>query len=249
MLISALVEHAGPIKLPRPSIKSSSVSEEEYREFFNSIECNPLPVSYPQMWEKILHDDKRAMRSFSSGRRYYDIHDLPSNHGEILNTLSPYIKPERSFTHTPRFANEIWFTVYNDKLISTSVLPEGLKDLSEVCQPNNHVRASKNNLVYLVHEPESYFQIGLPQSTVIFEDWMKSRGWGFEISNAGNIVTQTIKRLGIQFFEVFAIKGIIELLDEMKSEKSLLQNDLWRKIKTIATEKYNTDLSRVKVIL
>ena len=240
-VLSELVENVGATKFPKPSIRSSSVSEEEYLEFFNSIECQPTQGVYPKMWEKLPHDDKRAMYSFNSGRRYYDIHDISSNHGEILNTLSPYIRPDRSFTHTPRFANEIWFTVYNDKLISTSVIPEGFEDLSEVCQPNNHVRASKGSLVYLAHEPEAYLQIGLPQSTVIFESWMKSRGWGFEISNAGHIVTQTIKRLGIQFFEVFAIKGIIELLNEMKDEKSLLQNDLWRRIRTIAKQKYNTN--------
>ena len=238
--LSALVEHVVSVKLPRPSIKSSSVSEEEYHEFFNSIEGLPFPVSYPQVWEKISHDDKRGMRSFSSETRHYDIHNLPSNYGEILNTLSPSIKPERSSTHTPRFANEIWFKVYNDKLISASMLPEGLKDLSKVCHPSNHVRASKNNLVYLVHEPDSYFEIGLPQSTVIFESWMKSRGWGFEISNAGHIVTQTIKRLGIRFFEIFAIKGIIELLDEMKDEKSLLQKNLWGKIKEIVQRRHET---------
>ena len=240
-VLSELVENVGSIRFPKPSIRSSTVSEEEYLEFFNFIECKPFQAPYPPMWERLPHDDKRAMYSFNSGRRYYDIHDISSNHGEILNTLSPYIRPERSFTYTPRFANEIWFTVYNDKLISTSVVPEGLKDLSEVCQPNNRVRASKGSLVYLAHEPEAYLQIGLPQSIVIFEDWMKSRGWGFEISNAGHIVTQTIKRLGIQFFEVFAIKGIIELLDEMKDEKSLLQTNLWRKIKTIAKQKYNTE--------
>ena len=240
-VLSELVENVGSIRFPKPSIRSSSVSEEEYLEFFNSIECQPIQGVYPQMWEKLIHDDKRAMYSFDSGRRYYDIHDISSNYGEILNTLSPYIRPERSFTHTPRFANEIWFTVYNDKLISTSVIPEGLEDLSEVCQPNNHVRASKRSLVYLAHEPEAYLQVGLPQSTVIFENWMKSRGWGFEISNAGHIVTQTIKRLGIQFFEVFAIEGIIKLLDRMKDEKSLLQNDLWCRIRTIAKQKYNTN--------
>lgn len=240
-VLSELVENIGSIRFPEQSIKSSSVSEEEYLEFFNSIECKPFQVSYPQMWEKLIHDDKRTMYSFNSGRCYYDIHDISSNHGEILNTLSPYIRPERSFTHTPRFANEIWFTVYNDKLISTSVVPEGLEDLSEVFQPNNHVRASKANLVYLVHEPDSHFQIGVPQSEGTFENWMKSRGWGFEISNAGHIVTQTIKRLGVQFFAVFAIEGIIELLDEMKDEKSLLQNDLWLKIRAIAKQKYNTN--------
>ena len=235
---SEQVEYMSSIGFTKGFIKSISVTEEDYLGFFSSIECQPFQIAYPQMWQKLPPRDKHAMRSFSSGRRYYDIHDLPSNRAEILNTLSPYIKPGGSFTHTPRFANEIWFTVYNDKLISTSVLPEGLKDLSEVCQPNNHVRASKNNLVYLVHEPESYFEIGLPQSTVIFENWMESRGWGFEISNAGHIVTQTIKRLGIQFFEVFAIKGIIELLDEMKDEKSLLQKNLWDKIQEIVQRRH-----------
>ena len=239
-VLSELVEHIGSIRLPQQSIKSGSVSEEEYIKFFDSIECKPFQISYPQMWEKLSYDNKRTMRSPSSETRYYDIHDLSSNQGEILNTLSPSIKPERSVTHTPRFANEIWFKVYNDKLISTSVLPEGHKDLSEVCQPNNHVRASKSNLVYLVHKPESHFQIGLPQSTVIFENWMESRGWGFEISNAGYIVTQTIKRLGIRFFKVFAIKGIIELLDEMKDEKSLLQKNLWDKIKEIVQRRHKT---------
>ncbi len=223
------------------SIKSNPVSEEEYLEFFNSIKCKPFQIPYPQMWGKLPYRDKHAMRSFSSETRYHDIHDLPSGQSEILNTLSPNITPGASISYMPRFANEIWFRVHNDKLISTSVLPEGFKDLSVVCHPNNFVRAAKNNLVYLVHEPESYFEIRLPESTVIFEKWMNSQGWDFEISNAGHVVTQIIKRLGTQFFGVFAIKGIIELLDEMKDEKSLLQQDLWNKIREIVKQRLNSD--------
>ena len=49
---------------------------------------------------------------------------------------------------------------------------------------------------------------------------MKSHEWEIEISNAGHIVTQIIKRLGIRFFQVLAIEGIIGLLNKMSNGKS-----------------------------
>ena len=218
-------------------IKSSSVSDEEFveffDEFFNSIPHMRFQGNYPPMWEKLPVDDARAMRSFSAGTAYHDIFDVPSNDGVIVKTLAPYVKTQSSFTHTPRFANEIYFSFYNDKLTTTSVLPEGFKDLSLFFRSDTNRRASKNNLVDLVYEPEHDYQIWSPPSEVVFQSWMKSQGWEIEISNAGHIVTQIIKRLGIQFSQVFAIKGIINLLGKMSNGKSLLQKDLWSKIDRI----------------
>ena len=225
-------------------IKSSSVSDEEFleffNEFFNSNEYMLFQGNYPPMWRKLPVDDTRAMRSFSAGTAYHDIFDQPSNDGVIVKTLAPRIKTQSSFLpRTPRFANEIYFSFYNDKLITTSVLPEGFKDLSLFFQSDTNLRASKNNLVRLVYEQEHDYQIGSPPSEVIFESWMKSHGWEIEISNAGHIVTQIIRRLGIQFSQVFAIKGIICLLDKMNNGKSLLQKDLWGKIDRILQERCN----------
>ena len=222
-------------------IKSSSVSDQEYleffNEFFNSSKYTQFQGNYPPMWEKLPVDDTRAMRSFSAGTAYHDIFDQPSNDGVIVKTLAPHIKTQSPSTYTPRFANEIYFSFYNDKLIATSVLPEGFKDLSLFFESDTNVRASKNNLIHLVHESEYHYQIWLPPSEVIFESWMKSHEWEIEISNAGHIVTQIIKRLGIRFSQVFAIKGIINLLGEMSSGKSLLQEDLWGKINQILQER------------
>ena len=222
-------------------IKSSSVSGEEFLEFFdgffNSSKYTQFQGNYPPMWGKLPVDDTRSMRSFSAGTAYHDIFDVPSNDGVIVKTLAPRIKTQSSFTHTPRFANEIYFSFYNDKLTTTSVLPERFKDLSLFFQSDTNRRASKNNLVDLVHEPEHDYQIWSPPSEEVFESWMKSHKWEIEISNAGHIVTQIIKRLGIQFSQVFAIKGIIGLLDEMNNGKSLLQRDLWGKIDRILQER------------
>ena len=222
-------------------IKSSSVSDEEFLEFFdeffNSSKYTQFQGNYPPMWGKLPVDDTRSMRSFSAGTAYHDIFDVPSNDGVIVKTLAPRIKTQSSFTHTPRFANEIYFSFYNDKLTTTSVLPERFKDLSLFFQSDTNRRASKNNLVDLVHEPEHDYQIWSPPSEEVFESWMKSHKWEIEISNAGHIVTQIIKRLGIQFSQVFAIKGIIGLLGEMNNGKSLLQRDLWGKIDRILQER------------
>lgn len=237
---TAWIKH---IEFHRRVIKSSSVSDEEFLEFFNeffdSSSYTQFQGDYPTMWGKLSVDDTRSMRSFSAGTAYHDIFDLPSNDGVIVKTLAPHIKTQSSFTHTPRFANEIYVSVYNDKLIATSVLPQGFKDMSLFFESDNNVRASKNNLVRLVHEPEFHYQIWLPPSEVIFESWMKSCGWEIEISNAGHIVTQIIKRLGIRFSQVFAIKGIIDLLGEMSNGKSLLQENLWAKLNTILQERRN----------
>ena len=222
-------------------IKSSSVSDKEYLEFFNeffdSIKYEQFEGGYPPMWGKLPIDDTRAMRSFSAETSYHDIFDLPSNDGVIVKTLAPDIETQSSSTHTPRFANEIYISVYNDRLISTSVLPEGFKDWSLVFESATHIRASKNNLVRLAYKPESHYQMWFPPPEVIFESWMKSRGWEIEISNAGHIVAQVIKRLGIQFSQVFAIEGIINLLGKMSNGKSLLQEDLWEKINIILQER------------
>ena len=225
----------------RRVIKSCSVSDEEFleffNEFFNSSQYTQFQGDYPSMWGKLPIDDTRAMRSFSAETAYHDIFDLPSNDGVIVKTLAPHIKTQSTPTHTPRFANEIYVSVYNDKLIVTSVLPEGFKDMSLFFESDTNVRASKNNLVRLVYEPGYHYQIWLPPSEAIFDSWMKSHGWEIEISNAGHIVTQIIKRLGIRFSRVFAIKSIIGLLDEMNNGKSLLQKDLWGKIDQILQER------------
>ena len=224
-------------------IKSSSVSDEEFveffNEFFNSVPHMQFRGDYPPMWQKLPVDDTRDMRSFSAGTAYHDIFDVPSNDGVIVQTLAPRIKTQSSFTHTPRFVNEIYFSFYNDKLMTTSVLPEGFKDLSLFFQSDTHRRASKNNLVDLVYEPEHDYQIWSPSPEVVFESWMKSQEWEIEISNAGHILMQIIKRLGIRFSQVFAIKGIIDLLDEMSKGKSLLQKDLWGRINRILQERCN----------
>ena len=122
------------VEFYRRVIKSSSISDEEFLEFFNEFfnlnEYMQFQGDYPPMWGKLPVDDTHAMRSFSAGTAYHDIFDQPSNDGVIVKTLAPYIKTQSSFTHGPRFANEIYFSFYNDKLITTSVLPEGFKDLS-----------------------------------------------------------------------------------------------------------------------
>ena len=231
------------IEFYRRVIKSSSVSDEEFFEFFNeffrSNEYMQFQGDYPPMWGKLPVDDTHAMRSFSAGTAYHDIFDQPSNDGVIVKTLAPDIKTQSSFTHGPRFANEIYFSFYNDKLITTSVLPEGFKDLSLFFQSDTNFRASKNNLVRLVYEPERDYQIWSPPSEVIFESWMESHGWEIEISNAGHIVTQIIKRLGIRFSQVLAIKGIIGLLDKMNNGKNLSQEKLWAKLNRILQERSN----------
>ena len=224
-------------------IKSSSVSDEEFfgffNEFFNSNEHIQFQGDYPPMWGKLPVDDTLSMRSFCAGTAYHDIFDIPSNDGVIVKTLAPDIKTQSSSTHTPRFANEIYVRVYNDKLITTSVLPAGFNDLSLVFGSDTNVRASKNSLVRLVYEPEHPYQMWSPSSEAVFQSWMKSHGWEIEISNAGHIITQIIRRLGIQFSQVFAIKGIIGLLDEMNNGKSLLQENLWGKIDRILQERGN----------
>ena len=229
------------VQFYRSVLKSSSVSDEEFLEFFNEF-FNSSPYiqfqgDYPPMWGKLPVDDTRAMRSFSAGMAYHDIFDLPSNDGVIVKTSAPKIKTQLSPTHTPRFANEIYVSVYNDKLIATSILPEGFKDLSLFFESDTNVRASKNNLTRLVYEPEYQYQMWLPPPEVIFDSWMKSHGWEIEISNAGHILAQIIKRLGTQYSQVFAIKGVINLLDQMNSGKSLLQENLWEKINTILQER------------
>ena len=178
------------VEFYRRVIKSSSVSDEEFLEFFdeffNSSKYTQFQGNYPSMWGKLLVDDTRAMRSFSAGTAYHDIFDQPSNDGVIVKTLGPHIKTQSSPTYTPRFANEIYFSFYNDKLITASVVPEGFKDLSLFFESDTNFRASKNNLVHLVYEPEQDYQVWSPPSEVIFENWMESSEWEIEISNAGH---------------------------------------------------------------
>ena len=114
-----------------------------FDKFFNSIEYRQFVGNYPPMWGKLPINDTRGMRSFSAGTAYHDIFDQPSNDGVIVKTLSPNIRTKSSPTHTPRFANEIYFSFYNDKLLTTSVVPEGFKDLSLFFEFDTNVRASK----------------------------------------------------------------------------------------------------------
>ena len=81
-------------------IKSSSVSDEEFVEFFNSIPHMQFRGDYPQMWGKLSVDDTRAMRSFSAGTAYRDIFDVSSNDGVIVkNPVPTHKNPIIVYTH------------------------------------------------------------------------------------------------------------------------------------------------------
>ncbi|RKU10880.1 hypothetical protein C6503_19540 [Candidatus Poribacteria bacterium] len=224
-------------------LKSRSISEDEYRQFSDSLDTsrigkssgNPkvsLGLSYPRIWNEWARGPDHV--ECCELEADTDEHTISPNQETIhFKTLAPeFVSFHFAGLDASRFANEIDLRLYGDKGLRAEVIPEAEVELARVINRFNFLdwRISKKGLVYLSPCRERTVELSLPHAETVFTRWFKLKGWTVELSSAGHIAKQMILQLGgIHGIEILAREGIIQLLGRMNSSSGIL-NELFKRV-------------------
>ena len=224
---------------PITLLKSRSVSEDEQRQFEDSlgISLSDIPNKdkgpkyrpqrmYPRIWDEWArsHDHVECCEIKSDTAE----HDISTNEATIrVKTLAPKFS-RHLFTGLgePRFVNEFNLRLYGDKELLADVIPKGDLNLARVIGRYNPFcwRISRKGLVYLSKRSESVMELSIPYAETIFTRWLELQGWTVNLKSPGKIAKQMLEQLdGVHGTWILAQKGIIQLLGEMSNYTKILQ--------------------------
>ena len=224
-------------------LKSRSISEDECRQFSDSLDTSRIDkssgnpkvsrrLSYPRIWNEWARGPDHV--ECCELEADTDEHNISPNQETIhFKTLDPeFISFHFAGLDASRFANEIDLRLYGDKGLRAEVIPEAEVELVRAIDKFHFLdwRISKNGLVYLSRHSESTVELSLPQAEVVLTRWFELKGWTVELSPAGHIAKQMILQLGgISGIEILAWEGIIQLLERMNSSSGIL-NELFKRV-------------------
>ena len=224
---------------PITLLKSRSVSEDEQRQFADSLSISLSDVPnkdkgpkcslqriYPRIWDQWA-------RSYDHVE-CCDIESDTAEHGISTNEATIRVKilePKFSrhlFTGLgePRFVNEFNLRLYGDKELLADVIPKGDLHLASVISryDRRNWRISRKGLVYLSKHLEKVSELFIPEAEPIFTRWLELQGWTVNLRSPGKIAKQMLQQLdGIDGTWILAKKGIIKLLGEMSSYANILK--------------------------
>lgn len=228
-------------------LKSRSISEEQLREFGESLDITPsaepnwgkytYPHSYPRIWDEWARD-KDGVEPTTLQSRTHKI-DLGDDARINVRTLDPKFALDHSANSEARFANEIEVRTYGATGLVAEVIPEGDDNLVRAIGDYDFQswRFSRNGPVYLSSYVDWLLHIEVPEAEAVFVEWLKSRGWKAKLSAPGRIAKQLLKQLqGVGSAAFLANNDIIQLLGEMQDAKTIGHKALWAKLSQIANE-------------
>ena len=228
-----------PFYNPITLLKSRSISENEQRQFADSLGLSLSDVSdkdkgprcllqrtYPRIWDEWArsYDHVECCEIKSDTVE----HDISTNEATIrVKTLEPKFS-RHLFTGLgePRFVNEFNLRLYGDKELLADVIPKGDLHLASVISRYDRLswRISKKGLVYLSKHLEKVLELFIPEAESIFTKWLELQGWTVELKSLGEVARQMLQQLGgIDGTWILAKKGIIELLGDMSSYTNILK--------------------------
>ena len=218
-------------------LKSHSVSTNNFDSFFD--EYAPIwkaeggepkvlrQTSSPRIWDRWTSDENRFWVSgLVSKRTSQDVQSL--NNRLSFNLLQPEFSISTGGNVSPRFANEVNFTVYSDKELFAEVFPEGNFESGAIFGYGGSLqdyRFSKTGIVHFgsIHDHRTLY---LPLAESIFLKWMESQQWSAEISSGGRIAKQMFKQLGGKYgINLLAANGLINLLAKFSNERTANENE------------------------
>ena len=224
---------------PITLLKSRSVSEDEQRQFVDSLgsSLSDIPnkdkgpkysfeTMYPRIWDEWArsHDHVECCEIKSDTVE----HDISTNEATIrVKTLEPKFS-RHLFTGLgePRFVNEFNLRLYSDKELLADIIPKGDLHLASVISRYDRLnwRISRKGLVHLSKHSERGLELFIPEAESIFTRWLELQGWTVKLRSPGKIAKQMLQQLdGIDGTWILAKKGIIELLGEMSSYANILK--------------------------
>ena len=239
-----LPRHLGPqIHQKATILKSRSVSEDEHQHFLSLLEKSKVisQIRYPRMWDEWARDaDHVECCELDADTAE---HDVSTDREAIqFKTLAPKFIGRFGGHATPRFANEIEWSLYDNKVLFAEVIPEGNKELALFILGLGSLekwRLFRKGLVYLPSHSIGTLYLSRPHAEAIFTKWLELQGWTVELSPPGRIAKQMIQQLqGVYGIWILAHEEIIRLLQKMNSsdQKSLSEEFVRGQIQKIANQ-------------
>lgn len=229
-------------------MKARSIEEKDVQDFIKSLNI-PKPANpkahkfvfqywYPRIWDEWARDkDGVDGCDLEAGESDHEISEI-DNHIH-LKTVDPEFISRFGGNGTPRFVNKINFNFYGGKDMFAEIIPSGGIELIRAIggmEPDSW-RFSKKGIFYL--SPHTHWSIYLetPLAEKVFSAWMKSMGWKIELSSAGRIASQMVKRLnGIRGLSILSHEGVLELLKKMENGKAICKDEFFAEISKVANQ-------------
>ena len=204
-------------------LKSRSISEDEHRNFLDSLEESKVVSQtwYPRIWDEAERKTDHVESCELIANKVEQ--DVSSEQEPIrFKTLIPkFIRRFDRFAK-PCFANEIEWRLSNDRILFAEVIPNGSREQALAIAGYGHSdewRLFRRGLVHLSPHSEDHLYLRNPHAEGVFTRWLESTGWAVELSPAGRIAKQMIQQLeAIGGTRILAKKGIIQLLTKMNSK-------------------------------
>jgi hypothetical protein len=213
-------------------MKSRSVDEKEVQAFIKSLNipapANPLAFKfvfqhwYPRIWDEWARDkDGVEGCEIEAGEASYEFSETDTRIN--AKTVDPKFVARFGGRGKPRFANIVDFHIYGGKEFMAQVIPAGAGfDMVRAIggMDADAWRFSRKELVHLVEHTNWNIYASVPLAKEVFSAWMKTFGWGIELSSPGNIAYQMTRRLGgAHGLSILSHEGVLNLLRKMENGK------------------------------
>jgi len=206
-----------------PIFKSRSISEDEHKNFLYSIKESRVvsQTHYPRIWKPWTEgqDNLKCCEIEVDTTE----HDVSTELRPIqFKTLAPKFFEQYGISLTPRFANEIEWSLYDDKILFAEAIPEGdseqASSIVEVIGHRDVLRLFKKGVIFLSRYSKNTLYLRSPHAVSVFTRWLESNGWTVKLSPSGRIAQQMLQQLeGIRGTWLLASEGIIQLLGKMNN--------------------------------
>ena len=211
-------------------LRSRSISEDERQLFSEALNISlsdqklrrALPTWYPQMWDESARKVDRVECCELEANSFE--HNVSTDREAIhFKTLDPEFMNRSGIPGKPRFANEIEWSLSDDRILFAEVIPKGDNRHASIIAGfglPKEWRLFKKGLVSLSWHSEGLLCLTSPHAEGVFTRWLASKGWTVELSPSGRIAQQMLQQLqGIRGIWVLASEGIIQLLVKMNSSE------------------------------
>jgi hypothetical protein len=208
-----------------------SLAQQDVHDFVSSLNLPPPDENihpraitrwwYPRLWDRWARlETEEKTRSFFSEEREVS---LKSEDSTIeLRALGPPFGKRSRLGPTARFANELAYRVYGAEDPVAEVLPHGSRQLAMRVSGGalENFRLSRSGPVHLGDRNDTTIYFSIPKAEYFMLCWFWESGWKAEMSQAGLITKQMLKRLGGSYgTHLINHEEVLKLLDKHASEK------------------------------
>lgn len=214
-------------------LKSREVPEEEFKGAIKKLHIKSKKVSdymvisssYPRVWNSWARsrDGVEACRLVSQENTHDVDENKKSDESIKMKVLTPSFVKDPQYSESPKYANEIEYSIFGNNFEYAEVIPVLDLDKSQSLDfiERRKWRLSRRGIHYLARTKRESIYFHIPKSEDVFKDFMGQNGWNnFSISSAGKLATRMTKQLSDGFaIRILAIPNLVQLIGSMSGNK------------------------------